>query len=543
MRGAGILFTASALALALAVPAHAERTGRILVSLNPQHLADAPEIAATAGVIPDGPTEPRIGMVTVRPPHRLGLNPAIERLRKDPRVRAVAAEGRFTPRRDAEPLDPAFGSPEPDESAPEGTTLQWYLEREGFPSAWSVANGQGAVVAVIDTGVDATHPDLEGKLAGALDFNDMSEGAPTEDPDGHGTHVSGMACAASDNGIGITGAGFNCKVLMLRSDLTDANVARAIVAAADHGAHAINMSFGDEGDERSPAVADAVAYAAGRGVILVAAAADQAIDEQGEPANLLQPDGTGADLDAGVGLSVTAATIEDVRADFAGRGSQVSLAAYGALHSDGPTRGLFGLYPANNTPREAPSLSPPSAGCGCRASFDDDPRYAFLPGTSMAAPQVAALAAMLRVLNPDLTGPDVIRLIKQTARRSHTDWEPELGWGIIDAGAAVEAARRVDRRPPASRVRSLGRNGDWVTVRWAGRDQAPAKLIPSGVTRYELWRSVDGGRACRVANTSRTSRRLRARGRHDFEFFTVAVDAAGNREPLPGQPDLSLALR
>lgn len=545
MRGAGMVLTGVALAmvLALAQPAQAERTGRILVSMQPHQLDAAPEVAAAAGVIADGPVAPQIGMVTVRPPHRLDLDGAVRRLRRDPRVRAAAAEGRFALRREAEPLDPAFGSPETDPGAPAGTTLQWYLDRSGFPGAWAMTDGRTAVVAVIDTGIDGTHPDLQGKIAGALDFDEQTDGAPDTDPDGHGTHVSSLACAASDNGIGITGAGFNCRVLMLRSDLTDASVARAIVAAADRGVHAVNMSFGDDGSERSPAVSDAVDYAIARGVVLVAAAADEPIEQQGEPANLLQPTGSGRDLGAGRGLSVTAATIDDKRASFAGRGSQVSLAGYGALTTRGRLRGIFGLYPGNRTPREQPSVMPASAGCGCRTSFQDDPRYAVLPGTSMAAPQVAAAAALVRSLNPDLGVLEVVRLIKQTARRPVARWEPELGWGIVDATAAVAAARQIDRRPPVSRVRAIARVGRSLVVHWAGRDSAPPRLVPSGIARYELWRSIDGRPARRVAVTSRTARRVRGTSGRRHDFFTIAVDAAGNREPVPQQPDLSLTLR
>jgi subtilisin family serine protease len=535
--------TTAALALALAQPARAERTGRILVSLKAQHLHAASDVARTAGVLAEGPTAPKIGMVTVRPPLPLGVDAALQRLRRDPRVRAASAEGRFRLRAETEPLDPAFGSPETDGNAPAGTTLQWYLDRSGFPEAWSVADGADAVVAVIDTGIDGDHPDFAGKIAGALDFDEVTPAAPDTDDDGHGTHVSSLACAASDNGIGITGAGFNCRVLMLRSDLTDASVARAIIAATDHGAHAINMSFGDDGRERSQPVADAVDYAVERGVVLVAAAADEPIDQQGEPANLLQPSGSGSDIGLGRGLSVTAATIDDERAAFAGRGGQISLAAYGALTTTGGMRGIFGLYPVNETAREHPSVVPPSPGCGCRASFDGDPRYAFLPGTSMAAPQVAAAAALVRTLNPDLDVLDVIRLLKSTARRPGPDWDPELGWGIVDASAAVQAARRIDRRSPASQVRSIRRSGRWLTVRWTGRDAAPGRLLPSGVARYELYRSVDGGRARRIAVTPRTSRRMRVPAGHRYDFFTVAVDGAGNREPVPGTPDATITLR
>ena len=86
------------------------------------------------------------------------------------------------------------------------------------------------------------------------------------------------------------------------------------------------------------------------------------------------------------------------------------------------------------------------AGCGCRTSYHGDSRYAYLEGTSMAAPQVAATAALMRRMNPDLKAGDIIRLLKRTARRpAGRGWSPELGWGILDADAAVLAARSLDR--------------------------------------------------------------------------------------------------
>ncbi len=126
-------------------------------------------------------------------------------------------------------------------------------------------------------------------------------------------------------------------------------MAKAIVYAVDHGADAINMSFGtDPGPQASQAVRDAVDYAFAHNVVMAAAAADSAIAEQGYPANLLQPTGTGPDITAGKGLSVTAADASDARASFAGQGSQISLAAYGAYdaaRASGPP-GIFGAFTA-----------------------------------------------------------------------------------------------------------------------------------------------------------------------------------------------------
>ena len=535
MRGwAGVAMTVGMLACAPA--ATAAPTGRILVSLTDP--AAAKDVMADARVVAAGDAVPQIALVPVRPAGIVPA-PALARLRSDDRVRAAQLEQRSTLR--YLPSDPALLAAEPDGGAPDGAALQWSLERQGFPRAWSMTRGGGAVVAVLDTGIDGAHPDLQQKIAGALDYDDTSDDPATVDTDGHGTHVSSLACADTDNQFGIAGAGFDCRLLVIKSDLSDGSVAAGIVAAADAGAHALNMSFGDDGSTPSQAIADAVDYAFERDVVLVAAAADEPIEEQGEPASLLQPTDSGGDLAAGRGLSVTAADTEDRRAAFAGRGTQISLAAYGALHADvDGARGLFGLYPGNPTPREQPSVIPPDPGCDCRVTFEGDERYAFLAGTSMAAPQVAAAAALMRDLNPGLSATDVIRLLKETARNE--GWEPELGWGIIDAGAAVDAARRVDRTAPVSRALApaRARNGS-VLLRWRGADHAPAGLVGSGVARYDVYRVIGKGRPRRVASTTATRRRFRMpRGRR-VAFFTRAVDHAGNREPAPARPDVRVS--
>ena len=100
---------------------------------------------------------------------------------------------------------------------------------------------------------------------------------------------------------------------------------------------------------------------------------------------------------------------------------------------------------------ENPRLLGGSA-CNCRATFDGDSRYAYLQGTSMATPIVTATAALMRHLNPDLTAATVIKLLKQTATRSTGGWSADLGWGIMNAGAAMAAARTTDARAPSSSV-------------------------------------------------------------------------------------------
>ena len=127
--------------------------------------------------------------------------------------------------------------------------MQWTLGREGFYSAWNISRGDGALVGVIDTGIDGSHPDLRSKIALAVDQQSPSDarGTAMTDEIGHGTHVASLACAATGNGIGMAGAGYNCRLLIEKSDFSDSSIAAAIVDAANRHVDALNMSFGPAG--------------------------------------------------------------------------------------------------------------------------------------------------------------------------------------------------------------------------------------------------------------------------------------------------------
>lgn len=526
---------------ALAQPA---ATGRILVTFDHAAQGASASVLAHVAVRPDGPRVPALRLVTMRPRVGTPMAAALRALRADPRVRSAIPERRLAPR--ALPDDPALTLPDADEAAPPGTPLQWTLPREGFPAAWDLDSGAGALIAVIDTGIDATHPDLQGKVAGAVDLDDGSAAPPRTDQDGHGTHVASLACAATGNALGIAGAGRDCRLFVVRSDLSEASVIAGLVAASQRGAQAINLSFGG-GGAADPALRAALRYAVDHGSVPVAAAADAPVFEQGQPANILQPAGTGSRLDKGLGLVVTAATAADRRAGFAGFGSEVSLAAYGTLTDGERPHGLVGAYPAGMTVRESGGKG--HKPCRCRVSVGGDPRYAFLSGTSMAAPQVTAVAALVRTVNPRLSVADVVRLVKRTARRpAGTGWSADLGWGILDAGAAVDAARRIDRVAPRSRARAhtpaRGRRARvHVRVRVSGSDPARGALVPSGMRRYETWISGRGRPAHRIAR--RATRRARATlgvrlGPGRYRLWSIAVDRAGNREKRPRRADVRL---
>jgi subtilisin family serine protease len=534
--------------------ASSETTGRLLVTLAPHGSgaggtgamrAAAASLLTADGLRRDGAQVPQIGLVSVRPDAGTSLHALASSLRRRDGVRHVEVERRHQLR--AVTNDPALTAPEISPGTPPGTTIEWWIARLGMPAAWDITRGDGATVAVIDTGIDSGHPDLSGKIVQAIDNDAIpSHGAAGADENGHGTHVASLACAAGDNGIGIVGVGLNCRLLVLKSDLGDGSVARSIVQATDLKADAINMSFGTDGTTPpSQAIVDAVNYAVAHDVVLVAAAADAPVEEQGDPANLLQPTGTGADITAGRGLSVTAATAGDVRASFAGRGSQISLAGYGSFAETTGPPGLLGAFPGNTTELETGGgglLPQPS--CGCRATFGGDNRYAYLQGTSMATPMVTATAALIKHFNPDLHAADVIRLLKQTASRpAGSGWTPELGWGIVNPGAALTVARAIDRRPPVSSLRGPKsvHTTRSITLRFSGTDTPPsAGLVASGVDHYEIWRSANRGRYRRIKNSVPTTLKVRVKRGSRYRFYSIAVDKAGNREAVPARPDLSL---
>src|SRR3954452_22487159 len=527
--------------------AMADGTGRLLVTLKRGPAAPPAAghaVASAAAARPSGFSVPQIRLVTVAPRAGESLRALAARLRADPRVVSVQPERRGAVR--FQPNDPALVTPETARDTVPGTLVEWWAARLGFPAAWDLSPGVRAAGAVIDTGAEIDQPALAGRVAELQTF-DAGRSPAGLDLIGHGTHVASLACATGNNGVGLAGAGLDCRLLIVKSDFSDSSVAASIVWAVDHGADAINMSFGTApGAVPSLPVVSAIDYAIAHGVVLVAAAADDPIEDQGYPASALQPSGTGPDPSVGKGLSVTAADFRDQRAPFAGRGSQISIAAYGTYdggRDDGPP-GIFGAFTSALNALDTGALGAPRP-CRCRTTFNADSRYAYLQGTSMAAPMVAAAAAMVRHLNPDMPAVEIVHIIKQTARRPPgTGWTPELGWGILDAGAALALARTVDRRAPASRIRRVARRTrrTRLTLRFTGRDRPRAGVVETGLAGFELWRSLDGRRARRLLSTPRRSARVTLRRAHRYAFFTIAVDRAGNREAAPKVADVRVAV-
>jgi subtilisin family serine protease len=528
-------------AAATAGPGAGPRRAVVLLDPGPRPAgahASAAAVAARHGLRRARPDVPEVGVMTVRVPAGTSFRRFAARLERDRGVRRVEPEARHRFR--LLPDDPAANWQDP--LASPSLPYQWYLTREGFPAAWDLTHGDGVRIGIVDSGIDSTHPDFNGKIALARD-QDAGPGGTT-DQVGHGTHVAGLACATTNNGVGIAGTGFNCQLIAERSDLSSSSVIASLVDATDNGARVINMSFG--GGRLTYGELRALRYAFRHDVVLIAAAADTPTVEQGHPAKDLQPTGTGPVLDEGDGLVVTAADLTGGRASFAGRGSQISIAAYGDT-GPGGAPGIFSTYPGNPTQIESGNTSPPSAPCpSCRSALAGDNRYGYLSGTSMAAPQVAGAAALVRAANPKLSNISVIRVLKETALRTR-GWTNDLGWGIVNAAAAVRRALALaaDTVPPRTKPRGGRRrqSGRRFTLRWRARDTAGTGVAAAGVEAYRVYaRRGHGAYHLEVVTRSRAARFV---GRHGarYSFYIQARDRAGNLERPPHSADFVIRIR
>ena len=315
---------------------------------------------------------------------------------------------------------------------------QWYLDQDHAFDAWATppANLAPVTVAIIDSGIDATLPDFAGRIAGGRSFVGTDWRLDTE---GHGTFVAGLIAANLDS-TGIVGMAYSSQLLIAKVVSSDGTIslraeAAAIRWAADQGAKVINLSLGGlrdptnvDRDTYSTLEANAVAYAYSKGAILVAAVgnSDEAPSEPWPFASYP------AALPHVIGVSALTRS-----------GNVPSFSNRDAIFNDiaAPGVGIFSTFPSNLT-----SLRPSCPDQGYSDCGTSD--YANPEGTSFAAPQVTAAAAMLLAVDPSLTNSQVTTLLEHTADDVNATngctkcallRDAYTGWGRLDVAKAIEA--------------------------------------------------------------------------------------------------------
>jgi subtilisin family serine protease len=293
----------------------------------------------------------------------------------------------------------------------------WHYKIANFPQAWDYSHGSPQVtVAVIDTEFFIDHPDLKDKFLPGFNLDPLDTQVGTyRTPDVratvagkfHGTHVSGLVGAATNNVEGVSGAGYNTPIIPIKIDFDSPSIVQDIAEAlnfaiSQHPA-AINMSFGGTG--YNPSWADAAAAARAQGIVPVASAAN---DQQQRPGFTFYPAAF-----PGV-VAVGATTPSDQIAFFSSTGSFVDVSAPGD-----------------------PILSTWDP----RDPQNQNVLYNIDGGTSMAAPIVSGLVALIKARRPDLTPDEIEGLIEATAvDKGLAGKDQNYGWGRIDAGRALAAA-------------------------------------------------------------------------------------------------------
>jgi len=321
-------------------------------------------------------------------------------------------------------------------------SFQWHLSKIGAPDAWGISVGSSNVtVAVLDSGVDPSHPDLAGKLLSGWNF--YNGNGDTSDVTGHGTAVAGVAAAATNNTVGVAGVGWKCLILPVR--VTDENgyasyslLSKGLVYAADRGARVAVVSFQIF---NGSALTSAAKYFMDKGGLVFAAGGNT-----GQFENY---------TDNPYIISVSGTT------------------------SDDKSWGSYGPYIDLSAPCSAIYTTIKGGG------------YGDVGGTSFSAPIAAGVAALIFSVNPSLTPSQVEQILEATAvDLGDPGYDIYYGWGRVDAYAALKMASGVsppppDTNPPSVKI-TCPSDGDTVsgaiTVKVDASDD-------SGVSKVELYKN------------------------------------------------------
>ncbi|CAM4435805.1 peptidase S8 [Paenibacillus tarimensis] len=276
---------------------------------------------------------------------------------------------------------------------------QWGLSAIKAPLAMDLVSSSAlasVTIAVVDTGVARTHPDLAGSIVAGYDF--VNRDSDANDDQGHGTHVAGIAAGIGNNRIGIAGVASGAKIMPIKvlnasGSGTSMNIVSGMRYAADRGADVLNLSLGSA-SSCSSAYQDAVNYVRSRGSVVVVASGNSNT-AVGSPANC-----------AGT-ISVGSIDSSMTRSSFSNYGPTLDVTAPGGA--------IYSTYLSNS--------------------------YRSLSGTSMAAPHVAGVAALMIAANSSLTPDQVESLLRQSATDAGASgYDSYYGAGIVNAQRAVQLA-------------------------------------------------------------------------------------------------------
>ncbi len=280
---------------------------------------------------------------------------------------------------------------------------QWHLHNINAEQAWASNRGAGVTVAIIDTGVSRV-TDLE-KTEFVAGYDFVNHRVVADDDNGHGTHVAGTVAQSTNNGYGVAGMAYEAKIMPLKvlsasGGGTIADIAESIKFAADNGADVINMSLGGGGE--SSLMKEAIDYAYNKGVVIIAAAGNENQNSASYPARYNHV------------VGVAAFDAKGEKAEFSNYGAGVDIAAPGGGHGSK-------VWQETINPDGGPS------------------QIIGLQGTSMAAPHVAGVAALIK--SAGIKDPEaVFQVLQKSVRPIGEDPLNHYGSGQLDAAAAVQLA-------------------------------------------------------------------------------------------------------
>ncbi|MBI3771860.1 MAG: S8 family serine peptidase [Gammaproteobacteria bacterium] len=360
-------------------------------------------------------------------------------------------------------------------------SIAWHLPKIQAPLAWDSSLGANVTVAIVDTGVQAAHPDLAGKVLSG--WNVVSNSTDSSDPVGHGTGVAGTVGAASNNAKGVTSVAWNAMLLPVRvSNLADgsaytSDIANGVVWAADHGARVANVSYGVSG---SATVQSAGQYMHGKGGVIAVSAGNGGVYDATTPSDAL--------------LSVGATDSNDIIASFSTSGSFVDLSA-----------------PGVNIP-----------------STNNAGSYSYWSGTSFSSPVVAGVAALVLAANPALSPAQVDNILITTADDlGAVGYDMYYGAGRVNAAKAVQTALNTtaaDGQAPIAAITTPGAGSTvagLTTVSISASDNVGVSKVDLFING-SLW-ATDASAPYDIAWDSS----LTANGSTTLQAY--AWDAAGNR--------------